>query len=84
MNEFWKRPARLWRRPGGKAVLLGPSAIVQLDSGSLEAMVRAAIKADTHHPSEHTSLFIDVEAERIFSLSEIKQLRRSPEFPIEI
>lgn len=83
MNEFWKRPARLYRRPGGNGELSGPSAVVQLDTGSLEAMVCAAIEIDTQHPGEHSLLFIDVEAGRI-SFPEIKQLRLSPEFPIEV
>jgi hypothetical protein len=84
MNGYWKKPARLWHRRGGNSAPFEASGITQLDSGSLEAMVRAAVKADTQHPGEQSSLFIDVEAEQMLSWSEIKQLRRSPEFPIEI
>ena len=83
MNEFWKKPARLWRRSSDGAPS-GASAITQLDSGSLEEMIRAAIETDHRHSAGQASLFVDVEAEQMLSLSEIKQLRRAPDFPVDI
>lgn len=84
MNEHWKKPARLWRRRGADQAPLGPATVTQVDSGSLEAMVRAAIEADEQSPEHHDTLFIDVEAKRMLGWPQIKELHRSPDFPVDI
>lgn len=84
MNEFWKKPARLWCRRECQGAPSEGQAISQLNSGSLEAMVRAAIEAEAVHSAREATLFIDVEAKRMLSLAEIKRLRGAPDFPIEI
>lgn len=84
MNEFWKKPARLWCRRDGRGSPSDAQAISQLNSGSLEAMVRAAIEAEAVHAARHDTLFIDIDATRMLSLADIKRLRGAPDFPVEI
>ena len=84
MNEYWKKPARLWCQRGGKGAPGDGQALSQLNSGSLEAMVRAAIDAEAVHTARNATLFIDLDANRVLSFSEIKQLRRAPDFPIDL
>ncbi|MBB5714784.1 hypothetical protein [Sphingomonas aerophila] len=84
MNEFWKKPARLWCRRDSRSAPSEAQAISHLNSGSLEAMVRAAIDAEAICAARNDTLFIDVDAKRMLSLADIKQLHSAPDFPVEI
>ncbi|MBB5717054.1 hypothetical protein [Sphingomonas aerophila] len=84
MNEFWKKPAILWCRRDGQGAPSEEQAVSHLNSGSLEAMVRAAIEAEAVHSAREAILFIDVDAKRMLSFAEIRRLRGAPDFPVEI
>lgn len=85
MNTLWKQPARLCRRREPLSAPAEKAPSTQLAAGSLEDMVRRAIArvAEAGDP-EREALFIDFGADRVLAWSEIRTLRRSPEFPVEI
>jgi hypothetical protein len=84
VNSFWKKPARLWRRRRASGAPTEPGTVTQVDSGSLEEMVRIATDAKVQAADEQDTLFIDVDSKRMLSLGDIKRLRSTPEFPVDI
>lgn len=80
-NRVWRLPAQLLRRRS-KDVADGDFGVQLIKEGSLEEMVRSAESAG---PTEASLLLIRSEgSSEPLTWPDIKKLRASPDFPVEI